>query len=297
MQVKIVIGTIAFMLTMIVLGYAALREPERLEQFTLASHGRSIEEGAEIFANNCATCHGADGKAVSCLSPAGESIACVGRPLQNYFLLCGDTSERMIEVGWGGTKEQFIELTVSAGRTGTVMPAWLNDFGGPMRQDQVRNVSNFVLNWGSDEFCSVIPVTFPWPDTVEEFNVLEIPDPEPYATEPGDATRGSEAYTKYACFSCHGYPDQPGSNNVGPWLGEIAEVGATRVAGESAQQYIYNSILNPNAVIAPECPSGPCTSPSLMPGDFDSRMSTIPNTPQDMADILAYLMGDAYTFP
>ena len=63
MQVKVVIGTIAFMLTMIVLGYAALREPERLAAFTEAREGRTIETGANIYINNCASCHGNEGKA------------------------------------------------------------------------------------------------------------------------------------------------------------------------------------------------------------------------------------------
>ena len=36
MQIKIVIGTIAFMLTMMVFGYSALREPARLERFALS---------------------------------------------------------------------------------------------------------------------------------------------------------------------------------------------------------------------------------------------------------------------
>ena len=63
MQIKVVIGTVAFMLTMMVLGYVTLREPARLEEFTHAEHGRSIEFGAELFAGNCATCHGIEGKA------------------------------------------------------------------------------------------------------------------------------------------------------------------------------------------------------------------------------------------
>ena len=63
MQIKVVIGTVAFMLTMMVLGYVTLREPARLEEFTHAEHGRSVEFGAELFAGNCATCHGIEGKA------------------------------------------------------------------------------------------------------------------------------------------------------------------------------------------------------------------------------------------
>ena len=79
-------------------------------------------------------------------------------------------------------------------------------------------------------------------------------------------------------------------STTGPWLGEIAEVGATRVEGQTAVQYVYTSILDPNAFIAPDCPNGPCVSPSAMLKDFGSRMST--NSPQDMIDLLAYLLGE-----
>jgi mono/diheme cytochrome c family protein len=295
MQVKVVIGTIAFMLTMIVLGYAALLEPSRLENFTGAAQGRSIEQGAQIYINNCATCHGPEGTAEQCVDAAGDSIPCVGRKLNYYFLLCGDRPERLEEARWQGTKAQFIETTVSAGRTGTVMPAWLNEFGGPMRPDQVQNVTNFVLNWETEELCANPPPEFPWPETVEEYNTAEFDEIEPpFQAEPGDPERGAAVYEARACFSCHGYPEEPGSNTVGPWLGEIADVGGTRVAGTSAQQYVYNSILHPNDFIAPDCPTGPCADPSAMPSSFASDFA---QNPQDMADILAYLLGDAYEFP
>jgi hypothetical protein len=174
------------------------------------------------------------------------------------------------------------------------MPAWLNEFGGPMRPDQVQNVTNFVLNWETEELCATPPVTFPWPETVGEYNEMDISDPLVFVAEPGDPERGAAVYEARACFSCHGYPEEPGSNLVGPWLGEIADVGNTRVEGMVAQQYVYNSILHPNEHIAPDCPNGPCADPSTMPSTFASDFA---QNPQDMADILAYLLGDAYEFP
>ena len=66
MPVKILIGTASFMLTMIILGFAALREPARLQTFTNTAEGRSIETGAATFYANCATCHGIEGKAEFC---------------------------------------------------------------------------------------------------------------------------------------------------------------------------------------------------------------------------------------
>lgn len=298
MQVKVVIGTIAFMLTMIIFGYAALREPVRLEEFTGAAKGRSIETGAEIFAANCVGCHGIDGKAVvGCTNPNTGDESCLGLPLNNFFLLCDDIPRRLLDLGWQGTTENFIKKTVSAGR-GAIMPAWLNEFGGSMRPDQVQNVTNYVLNWGGEELCSNPPAEFPWPGpglgSVQEFQTMDITDPVEFTAEPGNPELGAVAYQTYGCNACHGQPEEPNSATVGPWLGEIKTEGANRIEGYLAQDYIYESILAPNAFIAPDCPTGPCVQPSLMPGDFANRMAM---EPQNMANILAYLMGDSYQFP
>ena len=82
MQVKIIIGTVAFMLTMVLFGFYSLLEPQRLQNFTEARLGRQIEAGAEIYYANCTTCHGINGLGQNggeCLrrfgSPRGERIA------------------------------------------------------------------------------------------------------------------------------------------------------------------------------------------------------------------------------
>ena len=287
MQVKVVIGTIAFMLTMVILGYAALREPERLEHFTGAREGRTIETGAKIYFDNCATCHGTEGRAENCVDAAGETVGCQGLPLNNYFLVCGDTPERLSQSQFEGTKEQFIERTIAAGRNGTVMPAWSTRYGGPMRDDQVQNVAAYVLNYANEEFCAVEPSRFDWPESIDDFLSMETDE---FVAESGDPENGAALYVSYGCSGCHGNIDEPGSNSQGPWLGEIEEVGATRVEGQTAQQYVYHSILDPNAFIAPDCPNGPCLSPSAMPKDFATRMGL--NTPQDMIDLLAFLLGE-----
>lgn len=276
LQIKIIIGTVAFMLTMIILGFVTLREPARMADFTEAFEGRSVENGAEVFANNCASCHGVDGTAQACFDPSsGDSVACKGRPLNYGPLVCGSKSQRMTELGWQGSKFDFIESTVSSGRPWNGMPTWGEQFGGPLTKNLVQDVVYFVLNWENSELCSQpTPTPVPWPAAVADL-------PE------GDATRGEELYrVTYPCLGCHGDPAQEGSNLVGPWLGNIVEVGATRQDGYTAADYLYESVLKPNAVIAPDCPSGPCSSPSAMPATFAQQMSL-----QDMADIMAYLLG------
>jgi mono/diheme cytochrome c family protein len=284
MQVKIVVGTIAFMLTMMIMGFAALREPARLQEYTHAYNGRSIETGAKIFANNCSTCHGEEGKAELCYDSAGEQIGCQGLPLNYAPLLCGDSADRtarMNAMNWAGTKDAFIQSVVAAGRAGTAMPVWSAQFGGPMRDDEVANVVAFVMNWESDPLCSAPVITFDWPATAETF-LTDFPE--------GDAVNGEALYTSYGCSGCHGTLDGSVAAAIGPDLANIEVDGATRVDGYTAEMYVYESILEPNAVIAEVCPTGPCLGPpSAMPANFAERMGF---NPQDLADIMAYLFAE-----
>lgn len=280
MQVKIVITTIAFMLTMIIFGYAALREPARMETFSEAFEARQIEFGGTIFHGNCATCHGEHGKAELCYGPEGEQIACAGLSLNRYELLCEENgkSQRMSDLGWEGTKEAFIGGTVTTGRPWNGMPTWGSDFGGPLEPYEVEYVTKYVMNFASGDLCEVEPPPAePWPLTVAELPV-------------GDAAAGEEKYNlTYACSSCHGDPAEEGSNGVGPWAGNFQNLDEVRVAGYSAADYVYESILLPNDYISPECPTGPCSSPSGMPTNIGQRMG---DNFQDMADIMAFLNVD-----
>jgi mono/diheme cytochrome c family protein len=281
MQVKVVIGTISFMLVMIIMGVAALLEPARLQETTEAFAGRQIENGAALYQNNCQTCHGVEGKAEQCFDAAGNQIGCAGLPLNYAPLVCGEPSERMVQMGWDGSKQNFIFQTISAGRMGTAMPTWSQDFGGPMEPYQIDQLTAYILNWDHPDLCGdeTAVEAVEWPDAVEDLPVE------------GDPEAGAGLYEiTYGCAACHGDPSDPGSATVGPHLGNIANDAATRVDGMSAAQYIYESILNPNAFITPDCPNGPCFEPSAMPANFGDRMSE-----QDMADLIAYyltLTGD-----
>jgi len=103
----------------------------------------------------------------------------------------------------------------------------------------------------------------------------------------GRASKGLQLYAeKYGCAACHGQPENPGSQTIGPSLAGLAAEAARRIAGKSAEQYVYESLLSPDAHIAPTCgaEASPCTDPSAMPpyGDLLSR--------EDMAHLVAYLL-------
>lgn len=281
MQVKIIIGIVAFMISMMVMGYAAIREPARLERFTDARVGRQIEMGADLYDANCATCHGIHGKAEECYDPSsGEPVGCIGLPLDYSPLLCGDPSLRMQAMNWQGSKEAFIRSTLASGRPGTEMPAWSDQFGGPLRNDQIVDLSMFVLNWETEELCSTPINLYEWPETYEAF-AGEFPE--------GDAANGQQLFLTYGCTGCHGNLEDEGSAAVGPWLGDVAVTGSQNVEGFSSEDYVYQSILEPSAFISPECPTGPCAGPpSTMPDNFPLRMG---ENPQDLADLMTFILG------
>ena len=59
-------------------------------------------------------------------------------------------------------------LTLHAGRPSKVrtqwaniMPTWGNEFGGPLRDDQVQDVTNYVLNWQETAVLQT-PEEDPW---------------------------------------------------------------------------------------------------------------------------------------
>lgn len=98
----------------------------------------------------------------------------------------------------------------------------------------------------------------------------------------GDPARGDLLFHgkvngHYPCSACHSLT--PNQTLVGPSLGNIATVAATRKPGYSAEKYIHESIVSPNAYTV----SG--FNQNIMPVSFGSQMS-----PQDLADLIAFLM-------
>ncbi len=59
---RVIVGTLSFVLTMILFGYVAVSEQDRMATFDTAYQARLVETGGQLFENNCATCHGLDGK-------------------------------------------------------------------------------------------------------------------------------------------------------------------------------------------------------------------------------------------
>lgn len=282
---KIILGILSSLLAIVLIMVLLLTEETRMEAQTASWAGREIENGAALYANNCASCHGPDGRGLPGVAPALHS---------HYFF-----TQRTEDVGWAGSLYDYVELTVAAGRpskTNTqwaqVMPTWGAAYGGPMREDQVRAVAAYVLNWEEDALTQTAEED-PWQpfrdvrkpveqqtigepgEAPAEVAVVEGPrDPEVLFNQPLPAGMG--------CMACHNLgADQTATNRgpVGPNFGNLNENAATRVAGLSAEEYIHQSIVEPNAHVVESYPSG------IMPQTFSQQMSE-----EEINSLVAWLL-------
>ncbi len=117
----------------------------------------------------------------------------------------------------------------------------------------------------------------------DEFNTW-IEDKQAHVVDTSDPIAfGRSLFQQFACTGCHTLADAGGAGMVGPNLNHIGTVAATRVPGQSAEQYILDSIVKPGDFLAPDCPSGACP-PGVMPGTFGQQMSE-----QELQALVTYL--------
>jgi cytochrome c553 len=99
--------------------------------------------------------------------------------------------------------------------------------------------------------------------------------PEPVATDP--IARGRQVYRTLGCATCHEASISNLFRPVGPPLDRVGQVGAERVPGVSAEEYLRQSTIDPGAY--------------LVPGYRDSMPRGLANglSPEDLAALVAYL--------
>jgi hypothetical protein len=97
--------------------------------------------------------------------------------------------------------------------------------------------------------------------------------PAPTATpRPIEGIEPEAIIQNAGCGSCHMIGALGEAHKVGPDLSFIGLTASERVPDVSAEGYIRQSILEPNAYLAPECPNAPCM-PGIMPQNYGIRLS------------------------
>lgn len=260
-RLQITLGLLMILATMFVILFIGINDlTMRLDETTRSQQAKSIENGAALYATYCSDpCHGTYGE--------GKQAPTLNTPA----LFDTGPEGRIAQMEWTGSVESFIQGTISAGRPGTRMQPWSEEFGGPLRDDEIQDITNFILNWAS--------TAGQFPEGVQKAKATPIPEDQL-------VTVGAELFQFQGCGGCHTIEGvSPGQ--TGPELTHIATVAEERAATigvESAEAYIRQSIVDPNAYIVPECPTGPCPA-GAMPITFGRLLSE-----DQIKALVAYLL-------
>ncbi len=382
MENRILVGLLAFLGIMIMVGFVAIKENARMASFTAQFQARSIERGGELFASQCATCHNPDGRGIVGRAPAlnnphffghnyvaqyddqilaleterlsleNERIALANElagganerrqseiqtrfaeieprlgsegidaeitaiqaereEVLGQFIAAVDIgydpeNDRLQQANWSGTLDEYVYTTMVHGRgqnaqlwNGNVMPPWLQPTG-PMRDDQVRDVVAYIMNWDKGSNWTADDLL-----AVNQFAIVpgtgggETASAEPAGDDVeailaqweadgivGDPVRGGELYVSartqrgavLGCSGCHTGSSPQGPPWEGTWERTINErLQEPQFAGYTPEQYLLESIVQPNVYIVPGY------NPT-MPDSFGESTGV-----QDLADLIAYL--------
>lgn len=275
-QIEIFLGTVFTILAAGLILIAGLNEDQRMADWETQANARSIELGADLYAQACAGCHGPQGKGVPGLCPPLND--------KNFF------TNRLDETGWSGSLEDYIISTISAGRLASTrpdqyvgngrpaMPSWSEEYGGPFRPDEIQNIADYILNW-REEAMAAPDVSVPVVEGVGADISVSLPE--------GDAARGEVMAATLGCAACHI------SVLVGPaWLPSDTQAGIGTRAEErfaqadytgnatSAQQYMLESIVLPNVYVVDGY------NANIMPPNYADTV-----TAEQAADLIAYLLS------
>lgn len=124
----------------------------------------TIQEGARLYAENCAVCHGEAGS-----GRVGATLA------QDWPAIRPDLR---------------VKETIMNGVPGSFMPAWSQANGGPLAEDQIDAIVAYILTWETGE-----PVILPTPTLHPP--ITPLPEVE------GDPNRGAVLFAEN-CAVCHG---------------------------------------------------------------------------------------------
>lgn len=131
----------------------------------LAQSSGDPENGAALYAENCALCHGV----------AGEGR--VGAELNEAFA--------SINV------DAFLQQTITEGRPDTFMPTWGEEFGGPLSEQDISDIIAYMHTWGTGSE-PVLPAPRPPAEPIP-----------PVAEVNGDPNEGAVVFAQN-CVACHG---------------------------------------------------------------------------------------------
>ena len=123
-------------------GYT-LWDPDRADEAEGNQAHSTVRRGAYLFSQNCRTCHG----------DAGEGGVAADRlraaPALNRPDLQGEVDGEITDVTFSNAY-RFVYDTITCGRVGKVMPAWAQSQGGPLNEEQIKQITEFITRGGDE---------------------------------------------------------------------------------------------------------------------------------------------------
>jgi mono/diheme cytochrome c family protein len=116
------VGVLVFFLLVLAFPIYRWTESGRLDEELASENHAQIVAGRQLWSLNCAMCHGAQGQGVE--APALNS--------QEFLQSVSDDQ---------------IHGIVAGGIPGSAMPAWLNEYGGPLTDQQIAALVAYIRSW------------------------------------------------------------------------------------------------------------------------------------------------------
>lgn len=194
-----------------------INEQRRLSEEVEGFFTVSVERGETLYTENCAQCHGAE--------LTGGGAASPYNPDENWPAPDLTTIAARYEDNPNITDiREYIITTLEHGRPGTPMPTWGAAYGGPWNDQQIEEVTDFILSRQVD-------------DTAE--------------AQQASALDG-QALFEGNCARCHGLDGRSGEGRPGPSLVGVFE----RHSRETVEAILRNGIYLGTGVTMPPWQNG-----------------------------------------
>jgi len=194
-----------------------LAESRRLASEQEGFYVEAATRGEDQYQENCARCHSANLGGGAAPSPYGGEPW--PAPALNNIVLRYEDSRTVTDV------RDLIEQTIHRGRPGTPMPTWGAAFGGPMTDQQIEDITNYILVNQVETVTAAMPVSGQSGEELYQGNCVKCH---------GDDLGGLVGPTLIGVFERHSREDVLGILENGIYLAT-----GTVMPGFSETQYQY----------------------------------------------------------
>ncbi len=137
-QVNVMIGLL--FMAFLVFGAYFATEPAREQAARDTQAELMAKRGAELFVNNCRSCHGMNGMGPDDggIAPRLNNVAFFVLDAKNPFGLAATPA------GEARSIHDFVFNTLACGRSNTAMPLWSERYGGPLSDTQINYLATMM---------------------------------------------------------------------------------------------------------------------------------------------------------